>query len=122
MGFLHDHLSPDQLALIRFFLEKACILVTLAFLLTRKRAFTHPIPRKLEFLVPALLFLVIGLAEVLIEAPHGTDDIVAAMNLRIVAAAAAGLIAGPGLGVFTGVAVTVIVITLGQGQAWPIGL
>src|ERR1700757_2731653 len=88
---------------------EVCILVTAAFALMFVPGF-----RKLEFSLlsrhdygtPRLVFLVLGLVEELTAAHAGW------INERIVAACAAGLVAGP----WVGLAVSVVVTSLAGGR------
>lgn len=93
-------------------LEKACVLVTLAFLLTRTRFLPSLLKPRLQIrdqTVVALMFLVIGLAEVAftIQSRTPADP---SMNLRIVAVTTAGLLGGSYVGIFVGIAVTVMAV------------
>lgn len=86
-------------------LEKTCVLVTLTFVLTQTRLFTHLLRPRLpirEQVMAFLFFLVMGLTEVAVA--HQLS----LMNARIIAVCAAGLLAGPWIGGIMGVAVTVI--------------
>ncbi len=109
-------------------LEKACVLVTLAFLLTLTRLF--PDLRKARLSTPeqafaAIVFLIMGFAEVAITVQQKHAGIaLSPMNLRIVAVAAAGILTGPWVGLFIGIAVTLMATTTqgGAGMPAPIGI
>src|ERR1041385_7954520 len=86
-------------------LQKACVLVTLTFLLTRTRLFRNRHNGRIatrDYATTALLLLMMGLAEVYVV-PTKTP-----LNIRIVSAAVAGLIAGPWVGLAIGLMVTAI--------------
>ena len=84
-------------------LTKACVLVTLTFVLTRSRLFMNLLRPRLparDQLVAATVFLAMGYAEVKVTQTQNL------LNLRVVSVCAAGLLAGPWVGLFIGVAVT----------------
>ncbi len=86
-------------------LDKTCVLVTLTFVLTRTRLFTHLLRPRLPLrdqVIALLIFLLMGLTEVVVAHQHSL------MNARIIAVCAAGLLAGPWVGGIMGVAVTVM--------------
>jgi two-component system sensor histidine kinase LytS len=86
-------------------LQKACVLVTLTFLLTRSRLFRnlcHGRMTSRDRVMAVLLLLLMGIAEVYVV------PTVTPLNIRIVSAAVAGLIAGPEVGLVIGGAVTAI--------------
>lgn len=96
---------------------KPCVLVTLAFLLSQTRlakALLQPslAPKEEAVLFP--LFGLLGLAEL----RFGGDEF---LNLRIVAVAAAGLVAGPRVGVLIGIVITALAHQFDSGQLIPIG-
>jgi two-component system, LytTR family, sensor kinase len=78
--------------------ERACVLVTLTFILAQTGSFTRPRrqigPR--EQVAAILIFLVMAFTEELIAQRHSP------MNARIIASCAAGLLAGPAAGVAVG--------------------
>ncbi len=116
------NLSLQELGLV--LIEKACILVALAFLLTRTRLFPNLGRLHLsakEQAMASALFLALGLVEVLATLQHPTN-FDSPMNLRIVAVCAAGLIAGPWVGVFIGFAVTVLATLYGNHPPLPIAI
>jgi len=89
-------------------LQKACVLVTLTFLLTRTRLFRNLCSGRIatrDRATAVLLLLLMGVAEVYVV-PTMTP-----LNIRIVSAAVAGLIAGPWVGLVIGLAVTAISCT-----------
>ena len=84
-------------------LGKACVLVTLTFVLTRTRWFISLLRPRLparDQRAATLVFLVMGFAEVAVTQQQNL------LNLRVVAVCAAGLLAGPWVGLIVGVAVT----------------
>ncbi|BDI28548.1 hypothetical protein CCAX7_005990 [Capsulimonas corticalis] len=84
-------------------LEKVCVLTTLAFVLTRTRLFSHLRRRRLparDQAIALIVFLAMGMME---EAVSHQSCL---MNARIVTACAAGLVAGPWIGLLVGAAVT----------------
>ncbi len=79
--------------------EKACVLVTLAFILAQTGLFTRSIRRGAAprgRAAAILVFLVMALTEELVAQQHTP------MNARIIAACAAGLLAGPAAGAIVG--------------------
>ncbi len=89
-------------------LQKACVLVTVTFLLTRTRLFRNLCSGRIstrDRATAVLFLLLMGIAEVYVV-PTKTP-----LNIRIVSAAVAGLIAGPWVGLVIGLAVTVISCT-----------
>ena len=89
-------------------LEKACVLVTITFVLTRTRFFAHLLhPRQpIRQQATALLaFLFMSFIELALGNHQGDH-----LNARIVAVCAAGLIAGPWVGGIVGVTVTVLAV------------
>src|SRR6266566_2419045 len=87
-------------------LAKACVLVTLTFILTRTRLFINLLRPRLPIrdqIVATLVFLVMGYVEVAVTQTQQNY-----LNLRIVSASAAGLLAGPWVGLVIGVATTVM--------------
>jgi two-component system sensor histidine kinase LytS len=100
-------------------IEKACVLVTLAFVLTRTRLFAYlPRPRlpAREQATALLIFLLMGFTEVTVAHQHSL------MNARIIAVCAAGLLAGPWVGGLIGVAVTWMACAYQGYLPLPIGL
>jgi two-component system LytT family sensor kinase len=84
-------------------LQKACVLVTLTLLLTRTRLFRDLCTGRIaarDRATVVLLLLLMGIAEVYVV------PTVTPLNIRIVSAAVAGLIAGPWVGFVIGLAVT----------------
>src|SRR5262249_38783141 len=85
--------GPDAAMLLTIAqLQKVCVLVTLTFLLTRTRLFRHLCSGRVaarDRATTVLLLLLMGIAEVYVV-PAKTP-----LNIRIVSAAVAGLIAGP---------------------------
>jgi two-component system LytT family sensor kinase len=78
--------------------ERACVLVTLAFILAQTGSFTRP-RRQIgtrEQVAAILIFLVMAFTEEFIAQRHTP------MNARIIAACAAGLLAGPAAGAAVG--------------------
>jgi two-component system, LytTR family, sensor kinase len=74
--------------------ERACVLVTLTFILAQIGAFTRPRGRigRREQVAAILIFFIIALTEEFIAQRHTP------MNARIIASCAAGLLAGPTAG------------------------
>jgi two-component system sensor histidine kinase LytS len=100
-------------------IEKACVLVTLAFVLTRTRLFAYLLRPRLparEQATALLIFLLMGFTEVAVARQHSL------MNARIIAVCAGGLLAGPWVGGLIGVAVTVIACVYQQYLPIPIGV
>src|SRR5258708_3980940 len=90
-------------------LGKACVLVTLTFVFTRTRLFVNLLRPRLpvwDQLAAILVFLVMGFAEVKVTQGQNL------LNLRIVSVCAAGLLAGPWVGLVIGVAVTAMAYRL----------
>ena len=101
-------------------LVSACILVTLAFLMTRARLLPDLLKPRMSLrdqVVIALLFVGMGTAEVLV--PDASY-----MNLRIVAVAAAGLLGGRWVGLFIGIVITYLAAEFAapKGMPVPIGV
>lgn len=98
---------------------KACVMVTLAFILTRTRLFKSICRPRLQFGEQAtaiVLFLILALAEGIVADAHGLP------NARIVAVCASGLLAGPWVGGIIGVAATVLSFLLLVTPPIPIAL
>jgi two-component system, LytTR family, sensor kinase len=78
--------------------ERACVLVTLTFILAQTGSFTRPRRqiRPREQVAAILIFLVMAFTEEFIGQRHTP------MNARIIAACAAGLLAGPAAGAAVG--------------------
>src|SRR5438445_7129876 len=90
-------------------LGKACVLVTLTFVFTGTRLFVNLLRSRLslrEQFVATLIFLVMGYVEMYVTQKQGY------LNLRVVSASAAGLLAGPWVGLAIGVATTVMAYLL----------
>ena len=106
--------------------EKTCVLVTLAFLLTRTRLLPDLLKPRLsarDQVVAALLFVLIGLAEVAITLQQSAARLAdSPLNLRIVAVAAAGLLAGPWVGFVVGIVVTVLASKTFGGHGMPLSI
>src|ERR1051325_4608823 len=105
-------LSHDMIVL----LAKACVLVTLTFVLTRTRLFINLLRPRLPLrdqAMATLIFLVMGYVEVSVT--QGQNY----LNLRVVSAAAAGLLAGPWVGLIIGVATTVMAYVLQGSDHYP---
>src|SRR2546421_5336314 len=84
-------------------LAKACVLVTLTFVLTRTRVFINLLRPRLPIrdqVIATLVFLLMGFVEVYVTKEQQY------LNLRVVSAAAAGLLGGPWVGLVIGVATT----------------
>lgn len=97
---------------------KACVLVTLAFLLSRTqlaKALLQPRRSLRDEAVLCVLFGLLGLAELKFTG----DEL---LNLRIVAVVAAGLIAGPRVGVVIGVVITMLATQLDSGHWVSVGI
>lgn len=114
-------------AWIPILLEKICVLVTLAFLLTRTRLVPDLRKARLsrrEQAIATVLFLLLGFVEVVTSLQPSMGLSSLPLNLRIVAVAAAGLLAGPWVGLIVGVGVT-LMATLApgaMGMPVPIGI
>lgn len=104
------------------YFEKACVMVTLAFLLTRTRLFPNLLRARLtlgELGAASLLFIVLGFAEIATTSSVAADS---PLNLRIVAVATAGLLAGPWVGLVVGVAVTAMAVGMSHQAIGPIAI
>src|SRR5258708_35748860 len=88
--------------------ERACVLVTLTFILAQTGSFTRPRrqigPR--EQVAAILIFLVMAFTEEFIAQRHTP------MNARIIASCAAGLLAGPAAGAAVGLGSALLAFAL----------
>jgi len=90
-------------------LEKVCVLTTLAFILTQTKLMANLHKPKLpvrDRITALVVFLAMGLLEEFVAHQSGL------INARIVAVCAAGLIAGPAVGVVVGIAITALACTI----------
>lgn len=101
-------------------LQKTCVLIALAYALTRTGVFGDLHKSRLtgrEQVFATLLFLILGLVEVAVTNVRTTVDLDPSLfNLRITAVAAAGLLAGTSVGLIVGVGVTVMATMMVPGH------